>query len=228
MTSRLVLDSRDSFDISSYSRGLQFPGRCSVKAGHRSQGVESTSEGCQLSVQDVGHSCCGSVCFHPQQKDSEFLFTPSLSTCSCSGRLYSQLGKFFNSYAFPPIVILNRVIAKIRREQARAILIAPNWPQRSWFSQLLYMLVEVPLQLPLWPDLLSQFRICHDNPAKLSLVAWKISGVPSEAEAFRRRLRRQLCRQESPQLGLFTMQGGPNSVIGVVEGVSIPLWPLFQ
>ena len=131
-------------------------------------------------------------------------------------------------YAFPPIVILNRVIAKIRREQARAILIAPNWPQRSWFSQLLYMIVEVPLQLPLWPDLLSQFRICHDNPAKLSLVAWKISGVPSEAEAFRRRLRRQLCRQESPQLGLFTMQGGPNSVIGEVEGVSIPLWPLFQ
>ena len=34
-------------------------------------------------------------------------------------------------YTFPPIVILNRVIVKIRREQARPILIAPNLPQRG-------------------------------------------------------------------------------------------------
>ena len=74
--------------------------------------------------------------------------------------------RFSIAYAFPPPVILHRVLAKVRRDRARVILIAPNWPQRSWFTRILPLLVEVPLQLPLWPVLLSQnkfFTTIHNS-----------------------------------------------------------------
>ena len=34
-------------------------------------------------------------------------------------------------YAFPPIVVMHRVVKKIIQDQARVVLIAPKWPQRG-------------------------------------------------------------------------------------------------
>ena len=133
---------------------------------------------------------------------------------------------FSLGFAFPPIVVLHRVLSKVRREGARLIMIAPNWPQRSWFTRLLQMVVEVPLQLPVWPDLLTQNKLRHNNPEKLQLVAWKISGLSSESEAFRRKLCQQCCPQESLPPDRFIVQNGKSSVVGVVRGVSIPIWQL--
>ena len=97
-------------------------------------------------------------------------------------------GRFSLGYALPPVVVLMRVLQKVRKERARLILITPNWPVRPWYSVILNMLVEIPLLLPKREDLLSQFRVLHPNPQSLDLVAWKISGVNSESEAFRNQL----------------------------------------
>ena len=51
-------------------------------------------------------------------------------------------------YAFPPFSVLPRVLAKILRDQARILLIAPVWPTQNWYPLLLRLLVDVPILLP--------------------------------------------------------------------------------
>jgi hypothetical protein len=130
------------------------------------------------------------------------------------------------SYAFPPVIILNRVISKVLRERARMVLIAPQWPERPWFSSLLHMLVEPPVCLPLRQDLLSQGGQLHTNPAFFKLVAWRISGDPLESAEFRRRLSMSRSTRWFHGPGQSTVLSGVRSVIGVVSGTSIPLMHL--
>lgn len=93
-------------------------------------------------------------------------------------------------YAFPPLCLIPPVLQKVVRFRATIILIAPMWSRRSWYSTLLELLADMPLVLPTPPDLLSQQegKLHHPNPEKLNLLAWRVSGVASEREAFRRML----------------------------------------
>jgi hypothetical protein len=127
-----------------------------------------------------------------------------------------------NGYAFPPLVLLPRVISKIIREKARVLLIAPAWPDRPWFSSLLHLLTEPPVRLPVRQDLLSQKGQFHPNPEFFKLTAWRVCGDPSLGEEFRRRL---LKSPSAPGLRVperSTRRSGRPSVIGVVRGVQIP------
>lgn len=56
-------------------------------------------------------------------------------------------------YLYPPISLALRCLAKIRREEAEAIVILPWWPRRGWFHLLLQTLVELPILLPQRPSL---------------------------------------------------------------------------
>ena len=42
-----------------------------------------------------------------------------------------------HAYAFPPTILIPSVLAKIRQSRFTIILIAPLWPQRPWFSEVL-------------------------------------------------------------------------------------------
>lgn len=39
-------------------------------------------------------------------------------------------------YAFPPLPLMPAVVRKILREKAEVIFIAPYWPRRPWFADL--------------------------------------------------------------------------------------------
>ena len=103
------------------------------------------------------------------------------------------------AYAFPPHVILRRVIEKVKSDRATIILIAPYWPQSPWVSDLLHLLVDLPVILPIRQDLLQQQGLFHRDPKFWKLVAWKISGNSIEPEAFRSRLL-TLCNQRGDQV----------------------------
>ena len=60
------------------------------------------------------------------------------------------------AYTFPPFTLIPRVLHKIRGDGAQVLLIAPRWPRRSWFRDLMDLLAGYPFTLPLRPDLLSQ------------------------------------------------------------------------
>ncbi|XP_067245130.1 uncharacterized protein, partial [Chanodichthys erythropterus] len=79
-------------------------------------------------------------------------------------------------YAFPPIALLPGVLEKVRREGANLILVAPFWPTRIWFSDLVSLLNGSPMELPLRQDLLSQAggMIIHPRPERLKLWAWPL------------------------------------------------------
>ena len=92
----------------------------------------------------------------------------------------------FQGYAFPPFPLIPRVLAKIREDQARVLLIAPCWPRRLWFPELLSLLAAQPVLLPLTADVVAQplSGFLHHNPEALHLTAWPLSG---------RRQDRQVC-----------------------------------
>ncbi|CAG2239797.1 unnamed protein product [Mytilus edulis] len=85
-------------------------------------------------------------------------------------------------YAFPPFRFLSPVLQKIAGENCKIIVIAPAWPKQSWFPDLLRLSCACPLVLPLRPDLLSQIKgkVLYQNPEKLHLHAWLLSGLASE------------------------------------------------
>jgi hypothetical protein len=59
-------------------------------------------------------------------------------------------------YAFPPIALLPGVLERVRRDGHRLLLVAPFWPGRVWFSDLIFLLDGSPWEIPVRRDLLSQ------------------------------------------------------------------------
>ena len=98
-------------------------------------------------------------------------------------------------YAFPPFALLRRVINRIRAAQhLEVILIAPWWPAREWFPDLLELCVDHPRKLPEWSKLLKQPRVnrFHSAVGSLNLHAWRLSSLASDAKGFRAKLREGL------------------------------------
>ncbi|XP_051740767.1 uncharacterized protein LOC127507586 [Ctenopharyngodon idella] len=84
-------------------------------------------------------------------------------------------------YAFPPIALLPGVLERVRRDGVRLILIAPFWPTRIWFSDLVSLLESSPMEIPIRQDLLSQAggTIIHPRPELWKLWAWPLRGPSS-------------------------------------------------
>ena len=84
-----------------------------------------------------------------------------------------------HAYAFPPFHLIPAVINKVWLSQCKIVLIAPLWPDRPWFPELLGLLVSPPVFLPVIPNLLAQLkgRILHQNPGHLQLHTWETISV---------------------------------------------------
>ena len=81
-------------------------------------------------------------------------------------------------YAFPPFPLVRKVLNKLRASRGVELtLIAPFWPQKEWFPDLLESLVEPPFRLPERRDLLRQphFHRFHLGLQSLHLHAWRLS-----------------------------------------------------
>jgi len=128
-------------------------------------------------------------------------------------------------YAFPPLSLVPLALEKIRKCKCLIILIAPCWPRRSWYSQILDLLVDLPIQLPVREDLLSQDkgRLLHPRPEDMNLMAWKLSAETSRRKEFLKRLRKLSWSQLDPVPGRRMPRNGRTSSIGVVSGMSVPV-----
>ena len=133
-----------------------------------------------------------------------------------------------HAYAFPPFHLIQTVINKIRISQCKIVLIAPLWPDRPWFPELLGLLVSPPVSLPVIPNLLAQLkgRILHQNPGLLQLHAWELSNNLSEIGNFQAMLRSTSPKLEETRPLKSMMQNGKSSVIGQINGRLILSRPL--
>ena len=130
-------------------------------------------------------------------------------------------------YVFPSFPLVGRVIARVRESSRVAMtLVAPFWPEKEWFADLLLLLTQPPLALPWWDSLLRQLH-CNLFHA-LNLHAWRLSSVTSESRAFQEGLLESCHGVSDPPPHASTSQGGRSSVVGVVEGALLQSTPLFQ
>ena len=77
-----------------------------------------------------------------------------------------------------PPAIIRKVLLKLRASHnCDLTLIAPFWPQREWFPDLLELLSDIPIELPKRRDLLRQshFHRFHENLPMLRLTVWRLS-----------------------------------------------------
>ena len=154
---------------------------------------------------------------------------PDVNALQIDALAFNWTGMF--AYAFPPPILIPRVLQKIREEKCVVILIAPMWPRQSWYPQILEMLIELPIKLPNVPNLLSQilhnFQVYHQNPEILNLVAWKLSNSTINQKDFLKELQQLWQMPEKHQLKQFMTQDSEFISAGVKNGILIPLRQLY-
>ena len=117
-------------------------------------------------------------------------FAPHLDPQAAGTDAFLQDWTGLQAYAFPPFSLVRKVLNKARASPYLELtLIAPYWPQKEWFPDLLEVLQEPPLQLPLRSDLLRQphFHRFHLGLPSLRLHAWRLSGGSPGMKGFRAR-----------------------------------------
>ena len=69
---------------------------------------------------------------------------------------FSFCWREFKPYIFPPFSLLGRILTKLKVEEVPdALVIAPWWPTAHWYPPLLQLLVQRPVLLPQWDELLT-------------------------------------------------------------------------
>ena len=95
--------------------------------------------------------------------------------------------KFDYVYIFPPFSVISRVLAKMRRDGARGLIIVPHWPTQHWFPSLMTMLVGAPVEMGPSPRLLilpGRARKKHGLFKTLKLLACPVLGAASAGKEF--------------------------------------------
>ena len=211
------------------SRTSQCPGRSPQpsRASCRDRVVSPPSGG-EVTASCLGQSIDRPLCDVPQCETAPVL----LASPGSPGRLedaFQHPWDDLDLYAFPPFRLVGQVIARVRESSRVAMtLVAPLWPEKEWFADLLLLLTQPPLVLPWWDSLLRQSHcnLFHQGVHELNLHAWRLSSVTSGSRAFR--LLKSCQGVSDPPPRASTSRGGRSSVVGVVEGALLQSVPLFQ
>ena len=105
-------------------------------------------------------------------------FSPFRDPMSAGTDAFLQSWAGLPAYAFTPVAIIPRVLAKLRSSTGTELtLVAPHWAQCPWFSDLLQLSLAPPVILPARQDLLHLPRSRHLYPdlRRLRLHAWRLS-----------------------------------------------------
>ena len=141
------------------------------------------------------HQCLLYVAYRP---DPEALAINSF-TLSWSGIQF---------YVFPPFCIIPSMLQKITKDKAPGVVVVPYYPNQPWFPRLASMLTSEPVLLSAREDMLQlpmDLMAKHHLSKHLRLLICKISGIVSEAQAFRNRLS-QFCVHPGKQAPRTSMQ----------------------
>ncbi len=79
-------------------------------------------------------------------------------------------------YAFPPVSLVAQTLCKVREEEEQILLVVPYWPTRTWFPELMLLVIAPPWQIPLRKDLLTRRRgtLWHPRPDLWKLHVWSL------------------------------------------------------
>ena len=80
------------------------------------------------------------------------------------------------SYLFPPVPLLPKVVRLIKDQRIRAVLVCPQWPSALWWGLMAEMMVEPPMELPYYKNILRTLDGSPVRPYLDPLVALHILG----------------------------------------------------
>ena len=109
----------------------------------------------------------------------------NLSFCSCVPKFVSWLPdpeawkidafeidwNLIGIYCFPPFCLISRILSRVIFQQAEMTIIVPWWQQRSWYPQLIDLLVKFPIVLPKRNIILDPARKANMTSASWNLIA---------------------------------------------------------
>ena len=150
---------------STHSRPAERGSRQAIQAKpDHPNGVVSPSRGLPSNIQQVAPAKNRPICHEVQQQVASVSPVPDpLATAvEALGLPWEDL----DTYAFPPAAILGKVVEKLLDSPCqRIILIAPGWHNMPWFWDQMAMSSQIPLSLPILPNLLTQpfNQIPHRN-----------------------------------------------------------------
>ena len=151
------------------------------------------------------------VCHKVQQQAPPLCFTGSGPQGHCNRCTQPSLGGL-DAYAFPLTAILGKVVEKLQDCPCkRLILIAPGWPNMTWFWDLVEMSSQIPLLLPQMPDLLTQpfNQTSHRSLPNLNLYAWLLEPQLSRGRVSLRWWQQELRLLKEDQPDQSMRQSGP-------------------
>ena len=128
-----------------------------------------------------------------------------------------------DAYAFPPTAILGKVVEKLQDNPCkRLILVAPGWPNMPWFWDLVTMSSQIPLSLPILPNLLTQpfNQIPLRNLTNLNLHVWLLEPRQSRRRVSLRQWQQELRLLKGDQPEQSMRQSGPF----IQSGASLIRW----
>ncbi len=104
-------------------------------------------------------------------------------------------------YAFPPIALFPGVLERVRKEGVSLLLIAPFWPTRVWFSDIMSLLVGQPWQIPLRSPSQAGGTIFHPRPELWKLWVWPLVGWSDRNHTqFKGSLHKEIVRPETERV----------------------------
>ena len=162
-----------------HPRGPEYRSRHSVETGAEARGMEAPPRGGGADMEGVWQA---QVDLFASRETSHCPLWFSLTHPAPLGLdAMVQTWPRLRLYAFPPVALLPGVLERVRRDRVCLLLIAPHWPGRVWFPDLVSLLDGPPLELPVRRDLLSQAEgsIFHPRPELWNLWAWPLRGPSS-------------------------------------------------
>ena len=118
-------------------------------------------------------------------RQCSIFFSPFRDPLAAGTDAFLQRWDGLQAYAFPLWSVIPQVLAKLRSSPGTELtLIAPYWPQRTWFADLLHLSLAPPVALPLRRDLLRlpQSHALYQGLPRLRLHAWRLSGASRELQ----------------------------------------------
>ncbi len=92
------------------------------------------------------------------------------------GRTGTQLAVGPSQVCVSPVSLLAQTLCKIREDEEQVLLVAPYWPTRTWFPELMLLVTAPPWQILLRKDLLTQRwgTLWHPRPDLWKLHVWSL------------------------------------------------------
>ena len=120
---------------------------------------------------------------------------------------------------------IGKCLSKIRKEQlGTLVMIAPVWQAQPWYPIFLEMIIQKPILLPTFPNLLTSHE--SSNIKYMPASSWKISGNTQEQILFQERLPLYTPKHGDQELEQLTRVPGESGLTGVVLSRLIQFTPL--